>query len=105
VPFRRATGYRRHMSSDVVSDQLSATVVARPRFRGHLHTWTAAIAIPAGVLLIVVARSASARVGASIYAASVLPLFGTSASYHRLAYSVRARQILRRLDHSMIFVS
>ena len=92
------------MRGDVIPDRWSADVVARPRFRGHLHTWTAAIAIPAGVLLILAARPAAARVGAAIYAASVLALFGTSASYHRLAHSVRARQILRRLDHSMIFV-
>jgi hemolysin III len=92
------------MSSDATSDRWTLDVVARPRFRGHLHTWTAAIAIPAGIFLIVAARTASARVSASIYAASVLALFGTSASYHRLAHSVRARQILRQLDHSMIFV-
>ncbi|MEO8698167.1 MAG: hemolysin III family protein, partial [Acidimicrobiales bacterium] len=92
------------MSSNVISDRWSVDAAARPRFRGHLHTWTAAAAIPAGILLIVAARSASARVAASIYAASVLALFGTSASYHRLAHSMRARQILRQLDHSMIFV-
>ena len=43
-------------------------------------------------------------VAASVYAASLLLLFGTSASYHRLAKSVRARQIMQRLDHSMIYV-
>lgn len=72
--------------------------------RGHLHTWTAVAAIPAGVLLIVFAIGAAARVGASIYAASVLALFGTSAAYHRLARSPRACAIMQRLDHSMIFV-
>ena len=93
------------MSGDVViSERLAAEFVTRPKFRGHLHSWTVAIAIPASVLLIIAARTASARVGASIYAASVVALFGTSASYHRLAHSVRARQILRQLDHSMIFV-
>jgi hemolysin III len=43
-------------------------------------------------------------VASAIYAASVLALFGTSAAYHRLAQSVRARTVMRRLDHSMIFV-
>ena len=93
------------MSGDVVtSERLPAEFVTHPKFRGYLHSWTVAIAIPASVLLIIAARTASARVGASIYAASVVALFGTSASYHRLAHSVRARQILRQLDHSMIFV-
>jgi hemolysin III len=75
-----------------------------PRLRGHLHTWAAAIAVPAGALLIVTADRSSARVGAAIYAASLLALFATSASYHRLARSTRARRLMRRLDHSMIFV-
>jgi hemolysin III len=43
-------------------------------------------------------------VAASLYAASLLLLFGTSAAYHRLAHSARAREIMQRLDHSMIYV-
>ena len=81
-----------------------SSVLARPKFRGYLHTWTAALAVPASVLLIAAARPGAARVGASIYAVSVLALFGTSAAYHRLAHSVRSRHIMRRLDHAMIFV-
>ena len=79
-------------------------VIGQPRLRGHLHTWAAAIAVPAGALLIVTANRSSARIGAAIYAASLLALFATSASYHRLARSTRARRLMRRLDHSMIFV-
>jgi hemolysin III len=62
------------------------------------------LAIPGGILLIVVARSAEARVGAAIYMASLLLGFGTSAGYHRLARSDRSREVMQRLDHSMIFV-
>ncbi len=76
----------------------------RPVWRGRLHTWAFAAAIPAGIALIAVSDRAAARVAASIYAASLLLLFGTSASYHRLAKSPRARQVMQRLDHSMIYV-
>jgi len=31
-------------------------------------------------------------------------VFGTSASYHRLAQSFRSRRIMQRLDHSMIYL-
>jgi hemolysin III len=31
-------------------------------------------------------------------------VFGTSAAYHRLAQSLRARSIMQRLDHSMIYL-
>ena len=62
------------------------------------------LSIPAGAALVGVATTPSARVGALVYALSLTGLFGTSAAYHRLARSVKARGLLRRLDHAMIFV-
>ncbi len=57
-----------------------------------------------GTALITLAHGARAVTGASIYAASVSLLFGTSAAYHRGSWSPRARVLMQRLDHSMIFV-
>jgi hemolysin III len=79
-------------------------VEMRPSWRGRMHTWWFALAIPAGALLVLSAERASARVGASIYAATLLLVFGTSAAYHRLARSPRARVVMQRLDHSMIYL-
>jgi hemolysin III len=76
----------------------------RPLWRGKLHVWTFFAAIPAGIVLIAAADGAAATVGAAIYTATLLALFGTSASYHRLAHSVRARRVMQRLDHSMIYL-
>jgi hemolysin III len=76
----------------------------RPVWRGKMHSWTFFAAIPAGVVLVAVANGTAARVGAAIYAVSLLLLFGTSAAYHRLAHSAKARQIMQRLDHSMIYL-
>ncbi len=39
-----------------------------------------------------------------IYAVAVSLLFGTSALYHRVPWSLRMHTLMRRLDHSMIFV-
>src|SRR5207245_2632506 len=39
-----------------------------------------------------------------VYAISVSLLFGTSALYHRCAWSPRGRSVMKRLDHSMILV-
>jgi hemolysin III len=39
-----------------------------------------------------------------VYAATLAGLFGTSALYHRVSWKPRARQWMRRLDHSMIFL-
>lgn len=76
----------------------------RPAWRGKLHAWAFFLAIPAGIALILIADGAAATAGASIYAATLLALFGTSAAYHRLAHSPRARQFMQRLDHAMIYL-
>jgi hemolysin III len=86
-----------------------ATAVAelKPRLRGWLHTYAAGISIASGASLIAVAfalRGAVAGATCAIYCATVTLLFGTSALYHRRTWSPRALMIMKRLDHSMIFV-
>jgi hemolysin III len=77
----------------------------KPRLRGVLHQWAFAVALAAGVLLVLGAQSARSRIALAIYAFSVAALFGTSALYHRIDWrSVSARRRMRRLDHTMIFV-
>lgn len=76
----------------------------RPTWRGWMHVAAFLLAIPGGVLLIVVANGAAAHVAAAIYMVSLLLGFGTSAGYHRLATRPRTQEIMQRLDHSMIFV-
>jgi hemolysin III len=75
-----------------------------PAWRGLVHQAAFVVAIPAGVALVAVARGASARVGAVVYALSLIGMFGTSAAYHRIARSERSRDWLKRIDHSMIFI-
>jgi hemolysin III len=76
----------------------------RPTWRGWLHALAFVAAIPAGVLLILAADRPAARAAAAVYVGALLLLFGTSAGYHLLARSPRARAIMQRLDHSMIYV-
>jgi hemolysin III len=76
----------------------------RPRWRGRLHTWAFLAAIPGGIFLLFQADGPLPIIATAVYVVSVLALFGTSASYHTLAQSPRAREIMQRLDHSMIFV-
>jgi hemolysin III len=85
----------------VRSDVLTAE---RPTWRGVLHSWAFLGSIPAGVLLIVFAAGAAERTAAAIYTGTLLAVFGTSAAYHRLAHSYRARRVMQRLDHSMIYL-
>jgi hemolysin III len=83
---------------------LEVLTAVRPRLRGRLHQVVFFLSVPAGAALVAAARSPSARTGAVVYALSLSALFGTSAAYHRLAQTLRARLWMRRLDHSMIFV-
>ena len=77
----------------------------KPRLRGVLHQWACAGSVPLGLALVLVAGTARARVALSVYAVSLVALFGVSALYHRINWrSVAGRDWMRRLDHSMIFV-
>lgn len=69
-----------------------------------MHAWAFFCAIPAALALVLHADGAAATVGAAVYSLTLLGLFGTSAAYHRLAQSMRARQVMQRLDHAMIYL-
>jgi hemolysin III len=90
-------GYGARVRVDVLTAE-------RPTWRGLFHTWAFWTAIPAGVLLILFADQPRARTSAAIYAGTLLLAFGTSAAYHRLATTYRARKIMQRADHSMIYL-
>ena len=75
-----------------------------PSWRGRAHAVTFFVSVPAGSALVIAANGATARLAASIYAATLLAVFGTSAAYHRLARTPRARAVMQRLDHSMIYL-
>lgn len=76
----------------------------RPSWRGWLHAAAFVLALPAGLYLLSAAETTAARVAVAVYWASLVGLFGTSATYHRLARSARAVLWFRRADHSMIFL-
>lgn len=76
----------------------------RPLLRGTLHL-AAAIAAPAGlVLLLLIADSPRRYVGAAVFATSLMLLYTSSASYHLAPWPARLRAVMERVDHSMIFV-
>ena len=77
---------------------------ARPHLRGWLHAATAPLTLIAGIILVALSPTTATRVGSGIFAASALILFSVSATLHRGAWSRRVNLILRRLDHSSIFL-
>jgi hemolysin III len=83
---------------------LHALSVPKPRLRGRIHQVAFFVSVPAGVLLVLLASGPAATAVAAIYALSLSAVFGSSAVYHRGAWTERARRWMKRLDHSMIFV-
>lgn len=81
-----------------------APVAAKPLLRGVFHEAGFFIAVIAGALLVLAASGTAARLGCAVYGLSLSTLLGISALYHRVNWSAQARQRMRRLDHSAIFV-
>lgn len=75
-----------------------------PRLRGVLHLVTAPVAIVGGLTLVVLAGTLAGRVSLAIFMLTSALLFGTSAVYHVGGWLPRTKAILRRLDHSNIFL-
>lgn len=80
------------------------TAALKPRLRGVLHEAAFAISLVTGTALVSLADGGRARTAAAIYAVSVALLFGTSAAYHRGRWTGRSHELMKRLDHSMIFI-
>src|SRR6195952_1718818 len=78
----------------------------RPRLRGWLHLFAFFGAIVAGAVLVPLGASLGPRAGFSVavYCLTICGLFGVSALYHRRRWSPRGWKIMKRLDHSMIFL-
>ena len=78
--------------------------LVKPRLRGVSHRWAFFASLFAGGALVRMAPGTRAVAAAMVYAVSVSALFGVSALYHEVTWSVPARRWMRRLDHSMIFL-
>ena len=94
------------MVSDMTSrGALEDTVHAvKPHLRGWLHAGTFPLSVVAGIVLVVLAEGTREIVATAVYSGSVALLFGVSALYHRGQWSPRTAILLKRLDHSNIFL-
>ena len=97
-----------HLDRDRSSTPPDAATVAvqaiKPRLRGWLHAGAAPLALVAGLVLVYLAPTAAGVLGATVFLAASVLLFGTSGIYHRGTWGARGEAILRRLDHANIYV-
>jgi hemolysin III len=75
----------------------------RPVLRGWLHLLCFGASLAGGALLLAGAHGSAPFTAAAVYSASLSALFGTSALYHRGAWTTAWRLRLRHLDQAMIF--
>jgi hemolysin III len=86
----------------VAGDPALGAVV--PRLRGRIHQAAAVAALIGLAWLVSIARDTRELAAAWVYGGAMVLLYAVSSSYHVFAHGPRVRPIMRRLDHSMIFV-
>ena len=87
--------------------QMKPADIGKPRLRGRLHQYAFFVAVVCGVVLCSIAATrpgVAPLLSTLVYSVTVCGLFGISALYHRREWGERGYQIMRRLDHSMIFI-
>ena len=86
----------------------TAPAPLKPRMRGWLHLWSLVASVFACAALISIAGAlvgAPAAVATAVYTLTTFGLFGISSLYHRRTWSDPGRRrLMKRLDHSMIFL-
>ncbi len=75
-----------------------------PRLRGVMHAYAFWFAAVAASALIALAPTDRARVAAAIYGGALCALFAASGLYHRWRWHPRWKPLLRRVDHSTIYL-
>lgn len=76
----------------------------KPRLRGWIHAAMAPLTLAAGIVLIVLAPTATLRWASAVYAVTGLLLFGVSATYHLVQWNEVVSRVLKRLDHTNIML-
>lgn len=81
-----------------------SAVPPKPMLRGWIHAGTLPVAIGLGVLLTVLAEGTALTWACAVFLTTSTLLFGISALYHRRHWGPRSEALMRRLDHSNIFL-
>jgi hemolysin III len=76
----------------------------KPALRGVSHQLAAVGAASAGAVLVAGAPDATSRLAATIYTVSLTIMLSISAFYHIPTWSPEKRALLRRFDHSGIYL-
>jgi len=78
---------------------------AKPLMRGRSHEYAFIASLTLAPIMIVLAPGIAPRFVVAVYVVGITALFGISALYHRPDWGPNGHAVMRRLDHSMIFVA
>lgn len=76
----------------------------KPLLRGYFHQSMFFITLGAMAVLISLCSSQKEYISVIIYAIGALTLFGVSATYHRINWNQKQRALMKKLDHSAIYI-
>jgi len=85
-----------------MAQELVAAV--KPRLRGWIHLGMAPVALAGAIVLVALAPTTAGKWSSAVFGAASILLFGISAVYHRGNWSPTTTAVLRRLDHTNIFL-
>jgi hemolysin III len=92
------------MATLVAAPETSAATLPKPRLRGWLHAAATPLVVAASIVVLILADGPLGTVGMAVYLATSFLLFGHSATYHLGRWSPRVEAVLRRIDHSNIYL-
>ena len=76
----------------------------KPLLRGYFHEWMFFISIGACIPLISKSTNPKELIATVVYSMGIFMMFGFSALYHRVNWRPKVLKVMRRLDHSSIFI-
>lgn len=76
----------------------------KPLLRGYFHEWMFFISIGACIPLISKSTNPNELIATIVYSIGIFMMFGFSALYHRINWRPKVLKLMRRLDHSSIFI-
>ena len=76
----------------------------KPLLRGYFHEWMFFVSIGACIPLIIKSSNSTEIIATIVYSTGIFMMFGFSALYHRVDWRPKVLKIMRRLDHSAIFI-
>lgn len=90
--------------TDAAAQVKQTAEAIKPRLRGWIHAGMFPLATAASIVLVVLAPTAPLTIASAVFGGAAMLLFGTSAVYHRGTWSPRVAGVLRRMDHTNIFL-